>query len=260
MNKKPAISVVIPAFNEEKLLPECLSALNAQTFTDFEIIVVDNNSKDKTAQIAKKYGARVVKEHKQGMTPAREKGFKEARAEIIARTDADTIVTPKWLEIIYKTFKKYPYVVGMTGAWLPSNSKISSRIFSANAYFLSVRLGRLIVGHPFLMGPNMAVRKAAWKEIKVHMDDKKVHEDIDLSFQLGKIGKIMWQPKMKIYLSLRRVEEDPLKGLSRYMGEYPVRFIKTLSLNDDRIQKLNKKRSQLKKYLRSVIKRYKKNY
>lgn len=252
MNKKPAISVIIPAYNEEKCLPSCLSAFQKQTFKDFEIIVVDNNSTDKTASIAKKFGARVVKEKHQGMAYSREKGFQMSRAKILARTDADTVVTPNWLEIIYKTFKKYPYVVAITGSWLSSTPKISNRIISAFSHLLSVRLGRLITGHPFLMGPNMAIRKAAWKETKVHTDDTKVHEDIDLSFQLGKVGKILWQPKMKIFFSFRRIEEDPIKGLNRYMGEYPVRFIKTLSLNDERMQKWKKKRSQFNKYLKSI--------
>lgn len=256
MSKKPAISVVIPAYNEEKYLPACLKSLQKQTFKDFEIIVVDNNSKDKTASIAKQYGAKVVKEKHQGMAYSREKGFRASLAELIARTDADTIVTPNWLEIIYKVFKKNPYVVGITGPWLSPTPKISNRVLSAFSYLLSVRLGKLVTGHPFLMGPNMAIRKAAWQMVKAHTDDTKVHEDIDLSFQLGKVGKIMWQPKMKIFLSLRRIEEDPFKGLNRYMGEYPVRFIKTLSLNDERMQKWKKKQSQFKKYLKSITQLY----
>ena len=69
-NGSPAISVVIPAFNEEKYLPACLEALKKQTFKNYELIVVDNNSTDKTAQIAKKFGARVVKEKKQGRNMA----------------------------------------------------------------------------------------------------------------------------------------------------------------------------------------------
>lgn len=56
----PFFSVVIPAFNEEKFLPNCLKSLKEQDFKDFEIIVVNNNSIDKTAKIAKEFGARVI--------------------------------------------------------------------------------------------------------------------------------------------------------------------------------------------------------
>lgn len=253
MNKKPAISVVIPAYNEEKHLPLCLSALRKQTFTDFEVIVVDNNSKDKTAEIARRFGAQVVKETRQGMTPARERGFRAAKAEIIARTDADTAVSPNWLETIHQAFHKHPAAVGITGPWLSSSPQISDKIVTAYSYLLSVKLGRLITGYPFLTGPNMAVRKSAWRKLKVNTDDAKVHEDIDLSFHLGKVGSILWQPQMKVFFSFRRIEENPLKGLTRYLGEYPIRFIKTLSLNNNRLRELRRKRFMLKKHLLTKI-------
>jgi len=58
------ISVIIPVFNEEKFLPRCLESLKNQKFKDFEIIVVDNNSTDKTAEIAKKFNVILVSEKK----------------------------------------------------------------------------------------------------------------------------------------------------------------------------------------------------
>ena len=230
-NGSPAISVVIPAFNEEKYLPACLEALKKQTFKNYELIVVDNNSTDKTAQIAKKFGARVVKEKKQGMIPARERGFREARAEIIARTDADTVVSPDWLKIIYTTFQKYPDVIAITGSWLSPTRKIPHKIFMDLSYLLSVKLGKLMSGHVFLSGPNMALKKSAWKKIKVITDDKKVHEDYDLSTHLAKVGKIIYVKNLKVFFSLRKVTENPAKGFKTYVGEYPVRFIKTLYYN-----------------------------
>src|SRR3989338_1882220 len=191
-NGSPAISVVIPAFNEEKYLPACLEALKKQTFKNYELIVVDNNSTDKTAQIAKKFGARVVKEKKQGMIPARERGFREARAEIIARTDADTVVSPDWLEVIYVTFKSNSNIVGMTGPFLSPTKKIPHKIISEINYLYNVKFANLISKHVYLQGSNMAIRKSAWEKIKVITDDKKVHEDIDLSYHLSKVGKIIY--------------------------------------------------------------------
>jgi len=114
-NPRPKISVIIPAFNEEKYLPACLESLRKQSFRDFEVIVVDNNSTDRTGEIARNYGFKVVEEKRQGMIPARERGFREAKAQIIARTDADTVVTPNWLKVIDESFRKNPFVVGMTG-------------------------------------------------------------------------------------------------------------------------------------------------
>ncbi|MCL5008620.1 MAG: glycosyltransferase family 2 protein, partial [Candidatus Marsarchaeota archaeon] len=67
----PKISVIIPSYNEEKYLNYPLNALHKQTFKDFEIIVVDGNSSDKTRDIAKKHGARIIIEKRKGIGLAR---------------------------------------------------------------------------------------------------------------------------------------------------------------------------------------------
>ena len=69
------ISVVIPAWNEEKYIEEALDLIAKQTIQPLEVIVVDNNSVDNTVAIAKRKGARVIKEARQGITPARNAGF-----------------------------------------------------------------------------------------------------------------------------------------------------------------------------------------
>ena len=93
------VTVVIAAYNEEKDLPKCLTAITTQNFPkdDYEIIVVDNNSTDKTAEIAKSFGVKVITETKQGNTFAVKKGMDGAMGEIIANTDADTVVFSDWL-------------------------------------------------------------------------------------------------------------------------------------------------------------------
>ena len=96
------ISVVIPTFNEEKLLSKCLESLQKQTVKPFEIIVVDNNSTDTTAAIAKKMGVKVISEKNQGISFARNAGFNAAKGDIIARLDADTTALPNWIERIKK--------------------------------------------------------------------------------------------------------------------------------------------------------------
>jgi glycosyltransferase involved in cell wall biosynthesis len=237
INNKPQISVIVPAFNEEKYLSACLDAIRKQTFHNYELIVVNNNSTDHTAEIAEKFGARVVLEKQQGMIPARERGFREAKAPIIARTDADSKPTPNWLKVILTTFNKYPEVVALTGPWLSPNKKIPDKYFKKWSYMVSVKLGEFFTGQVYILGPNMAIRKSAWEKISVNMDDKKVHEDIDLSCHLAKIGKIMYQPKMQIIASYRRVTENPVKGLMRYLGNYPIRYINTLYLNDPQFHK-----------------------
>lgn len=243
----PLISVVIPAYNEEKYLPACLSAFRKQTFKDFELIVVDNNSTDKTVEIARSFGARVIHELQQGMIPARERGYREARCDIIARTDADTTVPPDWLDIVYNTFKTHPHAVALMGTLHSPYKKVPHWVFKHYTTFWFVTLGKLLSGHTLLIGPNMALRKSAWEKVKVHMDDKLVHEDIDLACHLAEIGEILFVPHLPVPISLRRIHEDPLRGTTKYIGEYPIRYFRTILLHNPRFKYLVSKKFKLSK-------------
>lgn len=101
----PKVSVIIPAYNAERNLQECLLSLQEQTFKDFEVIVVDDGSLDKTGDIASKY-ARVVRADKNlGVGRARNLGAKEAKAEILAFTDADVVLPKGWLAKIIEDMR-----------------------------------------------------------------------------------------------------------------------------------------------------------
>jgi glycosyltransferase involved in cell wall biosynthesis len=86
------LSIITPTYNEEKYLPLLLESLKQQDFKDYEIIIADNNSKDRTGEIAKRYGCRIVP----GGLPARGRnsGAKAAKGEMLLFLDAD-IVLPK---------------------------------------------------------------------------------------------------------------------------------------------------------------------
>ncbi|MBI4990711.1 glycosyltransferase family 2 protein [Candidatus Gottesmanbacteria bacterium] len=232
-SRNPKISVVIPALNEERYLPACLHAFKQQTFKDFEIIVVDNNSTDKTAEIARSFGARVLNENKIGTVFAREKGFEEARAEIIARTDADTIVSSNWLEIIYTSFQKDPQLVGISGIFILPNRSILSWLIYIYLVLIFDMSAKLFLGHIQLLGSNMAVRKSAWKKIRkqTHTNEKFVHEDLDLSCHLSAIGKLTFTSSLSTTFSPRRLKENILSGVMRYVVEYPFRYFYTIFLH-----------------------------
>lgn len=226
LSKKPAISVIIPSYNEEKLLPECLTSLTKQTFTDFEVIVVDNNCRDKTPEIAKRFGARVVKEKKQGMIAARQKGFAVAKGTIIARIDADAQANSDWLSVIHKTFEKYPEVVGITGNFTSPSRQLAIG-YGIWSFALINILGKGITGHYYLVGSNSAFRKKALSQITPHWDER-LNEDFDLSCHLADIGPLLYVPEMRVTLSLRKVRQHPLKGIMTYGFDYPRRYFRTL--------------------------------
>jgi glycosyltransferase involved in cell wall biosynthesis len=114
------ISIVIPAFNEEKLLPECLRSLKNQNYAgEYEIIVADNGSTDNTPNIARQFGAKVITcPEKQNVFYARQAGADVAGGDIIAQADADTIYPEDWLRKIAEKFAARQEVVAITGRFV----------------------------------------------------------------------------------------------------------------------------------------------
>ena len=116
MGEGPRFSVVIPAFNEEFYLGDCLASLAEQDFTgSFEVIVVDNNSSDRTSEIARRAGAIVVTEQVPGVCQARQAGTEIACGEIIVSADADCVYEPEWLSRIDDWFRMNPDGIGVGG-------------------------------------------------------------------------------------------------------------------------------------------------
>lgn len=236
----PKISVIIPALNEEKLLPACIQSLKKQNFDQpYEIIVVDNNSDDRTAEIASSTGIKTVFEPHRGITWARQRGLEAARGEIIACVDADTIVAKDWLQKIYEALSKEDGVIAVSGKILYAKSnnwkgRLPRYWVSAARY--GDRAIRFLLRKPgSLWGGNFAVRKDAL--IRAGGFNKNIKffgEDTELSLRLGKVGKIKFNGKQLAYTSPRRFESQPLL---RSVWYYVSNFVSLLIFNrafDDR--------------------------
>ena len=219
------ISVVIPAYNEERYIRKCLESLSKQTVQPFEIILVDNNCTDKTLEIAKEFDVTIIHEKKQGMIFARNAGYDFAKGTVIARTDSDTMVPPDWIEKITNHFDKED-IEGLAGIvsiqdW-PVRTGWLSRIFLDVASMLAM-------GRQLMIGPNMALTKKTWHAIreKVCNDETRVHEDFDIALNIHKIGGIVMRDNSLIAnMSGRRIQNDP----ASFFIEYPIRTFNTLSM------------------------------
>jgi len=105
----PKVSVVIPTYNNAALLHETLEGVRRQTFTDFEIIVVDDGSSDATPEVTRRDpGIRYFYQPNQGPAAARNRGVSLARGEFIAFCDHDDIWTERHLELLTNCFAAYP--------------------------------------------------------------------------------------------------------------------------------------------------------
>lgn len=174
----------------------------AQIEAPYEVIVVDNNCTDDTIRLARKYKfVRIVRERKQGLIAARNRGFNLAKGDILCRIDADAVLAPDWTKVVRQTFEARPEIVGLTGL---ASTRVLPRIpilrttFYSKGYFWWVwYLFRCNV----LWGANMAMRRWAWGKVRgtVNLQDNLVHEDQDLSLCLMYKGfKLRLEPKMLI--------------------------------------------------------------
>lgn len=117
----PAVSVIIPSYNLGKYLPETLESVAAQTFTDWECIIVENGSKDGSPQIVSDWCARdprfvaeIFSENK-GVAAARNRGLELAKGEYILFLDADDLITPGYMTAAVAAFEANPSLTVVYG-------------------------------------------------------------------------------------------------------------------------------------------------
>ena len=104
------VSVVIPAYNSEEFIGEAIQSVQAQTLPVSEIIVVDDGSSDRTAEVARELGATVIQQPHRGISAARNAGIRAATQEWIALHDADDIWHPRKIEYQWVAIARHPHV------------------------------------------------------------------------------------------------------------------------------------------------------
>lgn len=124
----PLISVIIPVYKVEKYLPECLDSVAAQSFQDFELILVDDGSPDICGQMCEDYAKShpntvVLHQKNAGLSAARNNGVKIARGQYISFIDSDDFVSPDYLSYLYELISKYDADIAIGGCQKTYDSK-----------------------------------------------------------------------------------------------------------------------------------------
>ena len=173
------ISVAIPVLNEERTIEKCLYSLINQTIPPDEIIIIDNESDDKTVEIALKYTDKVfIIERSATIEELRKIGTEIAQGDIIFSTDGDCIAPIDWIEKMLKHFED-PEVVGVGGRYVDIRQQ---PIENAVANIC----GRIFVG----LGGNSAFRKDAYIKSGGYESINGYFSDVLLFKNLRKVGKV----------------------------------------------------------------------
>lgn len=203
------ISVIIPAYNEEKNLPKIIKSLRNQNPKNFEIIVVDNNSKDNSFNVAKKLADIVYQCKKQGSTYARNYAAKKAKGEVIAFVDADSIIYPNWINRINEAFTKDKNLSMVSGVGIYENKNFLKRIILNGFTYIIFYYDKIstLFGNPALIANNFAIKRNIFN--KVGGFEHFIVEDYYLTLKLKKFGKVKskMDEKMKLEYSSRRIDK-----------------------------------------------------
>jgi glycosyltransferase involved in cell wall biosynthesis len=212
------ISVIVPTYNEGGTIGKCLEALMNQTFKDYEIVVVDGHSRDKTAEVAKKYADRVLFDEGKGAAAARNIAVKAVDSEIVAFVDGDTTVPKNWVETVDKVFKKG--IVGTGGPLFPDGGGFLDKLIFFLCADLVRRISSALGSHQF-SGANCAYSREAFLKAGGFREGLDMLDDADLSMRMKKFGKENFEPRLYAVTSIRRSEQrGHLKTVKEYLQGY----------------------------------------
>lgn len=200
----PTVSIVMGAYNAQRYLAEALDSLLAQTFGDFELVVVDDGSTDYTPVILQGYQhkdprVRIERIEHAGIVAAANKGLEMARAPLIARADADDIQRPDRLQKQVQFLQEHPEVVA-----------VGSRMLSIEPYGSPLRESEhkltheeidaeLLAGSGWaLPQPAATMRKGVALAVGGYRDKYPWSEDLDLFLRMAEAGKLANLPEVLV--------------------------------------------------------------
>lgn len=200
------MTVVIPALNAEDLIGHQLEALAAQTFTDFEVVVADNGSTDRTAEVVHaRAGALEVRvvdaSGRRGVSHARNTGLREARAAKVVFCDADDIVDPAWVGAMDAALARDDVVGGHLEVERVNPPEVISWAGSPTGSGLPAAMGYL----PYAVGANLGLNRQVIDTVG-DFDESYVggHEEVDLCWRAQEAGLTLgFAPDAVVHYRLR---------------------------------------------------------
>ena len=254
------LSFVVPAYNEEAYLPACLDSILAQIRVLrpgqahlTEIIVVNNASTDRTREVALRFpGVVVVDEPRKGLPFARQAGFAASSGDLIANVDADSRLTPGWVERVFAAFAESDAAAESAGADQHTAAKPAARrplaalsgpllyydltprqrvlvhVFYLTAW-TSYAINRYILGvGSMVQGGNFVTSRAALAEIGGFNTAINFYgEDTDIARRLHAVGEVRFTFDLKMFSSARRLKSE---GIFTMAARYSINYFWTTFL------------------------------
>jgi O-antigen biosynthesis protein len=213
----PSISVVVCSYNGERTIRDCLQGLRKLDYPNYEVVVVNDGSKDRTEAIAKEFGFRLISTENCGLSSARNTGMRAAKGEIVAYIDDDAIPDPHWLTYLAASYLRTNHV-GIGGPNLPPRGDSSTADCVANSpgNATHVLLTDDVAEH--IPGCNMSFRKAALEAIGGFDERFRIAgDDVDLCWRIQQQGwTVGFNPAAMVWHHRRSTVKAYLKQQMNY--------------------------------------------
>ena len=228
---KPKISIIMPTYNAEKYLKPAVDSILNQTFKNFELLVIDDNSHDKTLKILSSYSdsrIKIIKGDNKGISAALNKGLKRAKGEYIARMDADDIALPERLQVQSEYLDKHPEI-GLCSSYFQgigsSNRQWGQDVVEPKDFYTSL-LYSIPMAHPSIM-----FRAQEFRDKNLYYDESyKSSEDFEFfsrcirQVKFYKIPQVLlqyrWHPKQSTYKHHDNGRSTYLRIIKRNFAQY----------------------------------------
>ncbi len=210
------ISFAIPAYNEAANIGKCLESILRESAgrAGTEILVVDNASTDGTGETARRFpGVTVVAERRKGITFARQAGLTASHGDLVANIDADTMLTPGWIDTVLAEFSRDPRLVCLSGPFIFCDASRWVRFWTRLFYwagFGTYLINRFVIrGGSMVQGGNFVCRKSALETAGGF--DTRIDfygEDTDIAQRLHRVGRVKWTFRLPMFASARRLKAE----------------------------------------------------
>ena len=230
------LSFVIPAFNEEAYLADCIASILDQTRSlafSAEIIVVNNASTDRTAAVARSFPEVIlVDEPRKGLPFARQAGFNASTGDLIANVDADSRLTPGWITEVLNTFADRPALAALSGPFiyyeLTPRELLLVQAFYATAWATYIVNRFVLRVGSMVQGGNFVLRRSALDAIGgFNLAVTFYGEDTDLARRLTDVGEVRFTFRLRMFSSARRLRKE---GFLTVAARYTVNYLWTIFL------------------------------
>lgn len=252
-NWKPAITIIIPAYNEELGIVRCLESLAANSYSRKEIMVVNDGSTDRTSQKVRNWqrthrsvAVRLINQPNGGKASAINNGIKKAKGSLIMVLDADSILAPNALEEVPKYFTDPRVVLMSANVKVIDDGRILSLV-QKYEYLISYRLKKALMFYNMeyiVGGVGSTFRKSMAKSVGSY-DTDTMTEDIDFTLKILKKGNIKhrlaYAPSVIAYTEGVMTLRDLIKQRYRWKYGRMQTFVKNRELFFNRHSRYDKR-------------------